>query len=204
MNNKRACRAFTLIELLVVVTIIGILAGLAVPAVGKALESARRGEAAAMVNQLRTALVQYETEYGVWPKALRSTGNSSEDKEADSVDLYNTLIARDKGLNANHEDNPRRIVFMEFNTKILRSGSPSKTNRTPPSNPSQAEFFVDPWNQLYYFKADSNYDNSIQLPQPPFTGVLASSLIIWSPGPQKDYSSDGGGNDINKFITSWK
>jgi hypothetical protein len=39
---------------------------------------------------------------------------------------------------------------------------------------------------------------------PPFTGALASSLIIWSPGPQKDYSSDGGGNDINKFITSWK
>jgi prepilin-type N-terminal cleavage/methylation domain-containing protein len=201
MSNARACRAFTLIELLVVVTIIGILAGLAVPAVSKALEAARRGEAGAMVNQLRTALVQYETEYGVWPKALRSTGNSPQDEQATSVDLYNTLIARDKGLNVNHEDNPRRIVFMEFNSKILRSGSPSETNRTPPANPSQADFFVDPWSQVYYFKADSNYDNSIALPNPPFSsGTVNSSLIIWSHGPQKTY----GGNEINKFITSWK
>jgi prepilin-type N-terminal cleavage/methylation domain-containing protein len=203
MNNARACRAFTLIELLVVITIIGILAGLAVPAVGKALEAARRGEAGAMVNQLRTALVQYETEYGVWPEALRGTGSPPSDAEATSEDLYDTLIARDGGLNAGHVDNTRRIVFMEFNTKILRSGSPGASNRTPPPNPSQAEFFVDPWSQLYYFKADSNYDNSIALPSP-FTGTLASSLIIWSPGPQKTYSSDGGGTEINKFVTSWK
>jgi len=203
MRISNCSRGFTLIELLVVITIIGILAGLAVPAVGKALEAAKKAETGAMVNQLRTALVQYETEYGVWPSALAGTGSPPADADATSEDLYDTLIARDAGLNAEHADNTRRIVFMEFNTKILRSGSPGQGNRTAPANPSSATFFVDPWSQLYYFRADSNYDNSISLPSP-FTGSLSSSLIIWSPGPQKNYSSDGGGTEINKFVTSWK
>jgi prepilin-type N-terminal cleavage/methylation domain-containing protein len=198
----RSRKAFTLIELLVVITIIGILAGLAVPAVGKALDAAKKAEAGAMVNQLRTALVQYETEYGIWPTALRGSGATPSDATADSDDLYPTLIARPTGDNASHADNPRRIVFMEFNTKILRQNA-GETNKTPPANPSNADTFVDPWNQRYYFIADSNYDNSIALPEP-FTGTVASTLIIWSPGPQKPYSANGGGTDRNKFVTSWK
>lgn len=203
MRSLHRSRGFTLIELLVVITIIGILAGLAVPAVNKALEAAKKAEAGAMVNQLRTALVQYETEYGVWPKDLAGTGSPPSDATATSQDLYNTLIARDAGSNAGHADNSRRIVFMEFNTKILRQGTPDKNNRTPPGNPSTATFFVDPWNQLYYFKADSNYDNKISLSSP-FSGDVSSSLIIWSPGPQKTYNSSGEGGEANKYITSWK
>lgn len=199
MKASPHIRAFTLIELLVVITIIGILAALAVPAVSKGLEAARKAEAGAMVNQLRTALTQYETEYGIWPTSLRG----SSDQTASSQDLYNTLIARAQGINADHADNPRRIVFMEFNTKILRSGSPSATNRTPPSNPSTATFFVDPWSQLYYFRADSNYDNTINLPSA-FSGSVTASLIIWSPGPQKNYVSSDSGGEASKYITSWK
>lgn len=47
---KRAVRAFTLIELLVVLAIIGILASLATPAIGNAIE---RGRSAKCVNNLR-------------------------------------------------------------------------------------------------------------------------------------------------------
>ncbi len=48
MNKK----AFTLIELLVVIVIVGILAGLLIPVMGRARESARRAQCA---NNLRAA-----------------------------------------------------------------------------------------------------------------------------------------------------
>ncbi|MEM6886078.1 MAG: prepilin-type N-terminal cleavage/methylation domain-containing protein [Verrucomicrobiota bacterium] len=157
---------FTLIELLVVITIIGILAGLAFPAIKGALDQAKKAEATAMISQLKIAMGTYQTEYGVWPSSI-----------ATSSGAFNAGVLFDmlQGKSSAAADNPRRVVFMEFNSKSLRE---SEGDRTPPATPSDATIFVDPWNQQYQMQIDHDYNNEIAGPD----GTVYSSVIIWSTG----------------------
>ena len=65
MNRLR--HGFTLIEMLVVITIIGILAGLIIPAAQKALETARKTQCASNIGQLMLAMTNYQVSYHVFP-----------------------------------------------------------------------------------------------------------------------------------------
>lgn len=73
LNNQHSTlstavqRAFTLVELLVVIAIISILAGLLLPALGDAMESARRIACTSNQKQYRIAATQYEAEFYTYP-----------------------------------------------------------------------------------------------------------------------------------------
>lgn len=62
--KKPSPSSFTLVELLVVISIIGLLAGLAIPAIQGGLAAARKAESASQLKQLGTLAVAYTTESG--------------------------------------------------------------------------------------------------------------------------------------------
>ena len=58
-SNKKSNIAFTLVELLVVISIIGLLAGLAVPAISGGLKSAKAGACLSNLHQIGVATIAY-------------------------------------------------------------------------------------------------------------------------------------------------
>ncbi len=70
--RKHLCgqKGFTLIELLVVVAILGILAGIAIPRVMDAINSARDRKALADMTVIRDALERFYLEYAIYPASL--------------------------------------------------------------------------------------------------------------------------------------
>ena len=67
MNNISSRRGLTLIEVLVVIAVIGILAGLLLPAVMSARSSARRSQCANNLRQLGSAVQQFHERNGTLP-----------------------------------------------------------------------------------------------------------------------------------------
>lgn len=86
---------FTLVELLVVIGIIAILAGAVLAGAGSVIKAAKRAKAAQIANSIQTAVLAYNTEYGVYPVPSTETagkdfviGDTSTDKQNWGYLLY--------------------------------------------------------------------------------------------------------------------
>ncbi len=67
VDRQTRSAGFTLVELLVVITIIGILAGIAVPAIFSAVSTANSTAMKMELNSLETAVQKYQEKYGDYP-----------------------------------------------------------------------------------------------------------------------------------------
>lgn len=98
MKQIKRTRGFTLIELLVVITIIGLLAGLAVPAIGRALDNAKQTADVANARQLGIILFSIANdENGVYPVGARDDTTGVRTNASTSTDLFKSML-KDKEL----------------------------------------------------------------------------------------------------------
>ncbi|MBU1909358.1 MAG: type II secretion system GspH family protein [Verrucomicrobia bacterium] len=176
MNRTGTRRSgFTLIELLVVIAIIGILASIAMPMIGKAIQSAKKAQAAAEIKTIETAIKAYFNDYSKYPHNSGQQTDYSYGVLAgnDNKLLLNVLRAIDGVGNVNNVNNPRRIVYVELAERAVDvEGN-----------------FIDPWQRQYEVTVDTAFDNDSK--NVPVNGTVANRPVVaWSRGQEVDDPAD--------------
>jgi len=209
-NIPRA--AVTLIELLVVITIIAVLASMAVPAANIVIRKARETQARAAMSGLIMGIKAYRTEYNRFPdpSAAPGSGGRTSDTPAITLDGSDGLmdILHPDQNSAPPQNNPRRINF--YDPPPAKGSGLAATNGYIASNKS----LVDPWNysqtqHCYRVAMDYSGDGAIDSGVDPMGGSdnIQTDVIAWSTGwPVHPPSENDGSDPISSkyFLCTWR
>jgi prepilin-type N-terminal cleavage/methylation domain-containing protein len=99
--SRSSRSGFTLVEMLVVIAIIAILASVVVAGASGAINAAKRVKAGNTASQIQTAILNYDTEYGVYPVPTDTpTGVDTYYKDSDQPDWEQLMWALCGNINA--------------------------------------------------------------------------------------------------------
>ena len=145
--------SFTLIEMLAVIAIIGILAGLILPMVGRSREKARETQAAAGANSIAIALKNFKMSYQKFPgititessgvytpvgggdKKFNSLSETDNDDKYDKIIVALTGVLPGGNSYANFATlNKKKTSFLELPAEYMKDHG----------------FFANPWGRRYY------------------------------------------------------
>jgi prepilin-type N-terminal cleavage/methylation domain-containing protein len=197
---------FTLVELLVVMGIIAILAAVTLSVAGTVINSAKRAKAQNTATQIQTAVLNYYTEYSVYP-APASTTTDYEINDADTatgagtakwgplIECLSGMIKPCNGTTSTETvfTNTRSIAFLTLKGSDVTGAS--ATDPDAPINPITPNTTTNPY---FNIAIDTDYDGILGgndatsgawLPNfttvttgsaPPYTGNCTSGVAVWA------------------------
>jgi prepilin-type N-terminal cleavage/methylation domain-containing protein len=179
-------QGFTLVELLIVISIIAVLAGVSVPAIGGVMKKAKREQTRILCLNMVSSLKNYQVEYSKFP----SIGGGSEvaPVPADEI-MVGALLGQDKTLNR------RGIRFLPDMKQVEGDGASNGLLMNGVSG-SVVDFQGQPLQILMDIDNDGKITNPDTSSSTGATDIF-QSVLVYSGGDDKSIES------WNDNITSW-